>query len=102
MSKYLLHGIKCNVISSIKYYLLQLISISHVAYTSALNLFPDMREHDGLLTPEELKMIANQAKLQSAEAYFQHYNVSEKAPKMKITSFFQDFLDSKMFILILH
>ncbi|KPI98672.1 Cyclic nucleotide-gated cation channel [Papilio xuthus] len=71
-----------------------LISISHVAYTSALNLFPDMREHDGLLTPEELKMIADQAKLQSAEAYFQHYNVSEKAPKMKITSFLQDFLDS--------
>ncbi|KPJ19458.1 Potassium voltage-gated channel protein eag [Papilio machaon] len=72
----------------------KLISISHVAYTSALNLFPDMREHDGLLTPEELKMIADQAKLQSAEAYFQHYNVSEKAPKMKITSFLQDFLDN--------
>ncbi|XP_013174089.1 PREDICTED: uncharacterized protein LOC106122580 isoform X1 [Papilio xuthus] len=72
----------------------KLISISHVAYTSALNLFPDMREHDGLLSPEELKMIADQAKLQSAEAYFQHYNVSEKAPKMKITSFLQDFLDN--------
>ncbi|XP_068626724.1 uncharacterized protein [Battus philenor] len=71
----------------------KLISISHFAYTSALNLFPEMKEHVGLLTLEELKMIKNQAALQTAETYYQHYNFYKKSPKIKIKNFLQDFLD---------
>nr|XP_034828736.1 uncharacterized protein LOC117986036 isoform X4 [Maniola hyperantus] len=72
----------------------KLISISHFAYTSALNLFPDMREHDGLLLPEELKKIEQIAKSQNTDAYLKHYNVlTDKQNKKKITNILQDFLN---------
>ncbi|XP_045767715.1 uncharacterized protein LOC123869033 isoform X1 [Maniola jurtina] len=72
----------------------KLISISHFAYTSALNLFPDMREHDGLLLPEELKKIEQIAKSQNTDAYLKHYNVlTAKQNKKKITNILQDFLN---------
>ncbi|KAM3966948.1 uncharacterized protein ACR2FA_011829 [Aphomia sociella] len=73
----------------------KLISISHSAYTSALNLFPEMREHDELLSPEELKKIETQAKSQNAGAYLKHYNkMTTKGNKVKITSILQNFLNN--------
>ncbi|XP_039750920.1 uncharacterized protein LOC120627130 isoform X2 [Pararge aegeria] len=73
----------------------KLISISHFAYTSALNLFPDMREHDGLLLPEELKKIEQIAKSQNTDAYLKHYNLlTEKRNKKRITNMLQDFFNN--------
>ncbi|CAH2040615.1 unnamed protein product, partial [Iphiclides podalirius] len=72
----------------------KLISISHFAYTSALNLFPEMREHEGLLKPDELKMIEEQARLHNTDAYLQNYVFFKKTAKTKITNFFQELLDS--------
>ncbi|XP_028170550.1 uncharacterized protein LOC114360170 [Ostrinia furnacalis] len=74
----------------------KLISISHWAYTSALSLFPDMKEHEGLLTPEELNSIQMQAKSQYAAcAYLKHYsNLTRKPPRVKITNILQEFLNN--------
>ncbi|XP_045496927.1 uncharacterized protein LOC123695204 [Colias croceus] len=72
----------------------KLISISHFAYTSALNLFPDMKEHEGLLTPEELLSIEQQAKSQNTEAYLKHYNILiGKRLTSRITSVLHDFFN---------
>ncbi|KAI8420830.1 hypothetical protein MSG28_008031 [Choristoneura fumiferana] len=71
----------------------KLITIGHSAYTSALSLFPDMREHDDLLTSEELDLIEAQAKSQNTKDYLQHYNATDDEKKIKITSIFQNFFD---------
>ncbi|KAI5644539.1 cyclic nucleotide-binding domain-containing protein [Phthorimaea operculella] len=71
----------------------KLISVSYSAYTSALSLFPDMREHEGLLTAEELQRIVALAKSQDAGAYLKHYNDMTKKSGVRITNFFQEFLD---------
>ncbi|KAG6441233.1 hypothetical protein O3G_MSEX001758 [Manduca sexta] len=72
----------------------KLISVSHSAYTSALSLFPDMKEHDGLMTPEELQMIEMQAKSQNVDAYLRHYNqLKAKKPRVRITNVLQDFFN---------
>lgn len=74
---------------------MQLVSISYCAYTSALSLFPDMREHDGLLTPEELQAIEEHANTQNiAGGYLKHYSSLVKTPKIKITSLLQEFINS--------
>ncbi|KAJ0177846.1 hypothetical protein K1T71_006719 [Dendrolimus kikuchii] len=73
----------------------KLISVSHSAYTSTLSLFPDMREHDGLMKPEELKWIETLAKTQNADTYLKHYNrLQAQKPKVKIANVFQQFLDN--------
>lgn len=71
----------------------QLITIGHSAYTSALSLFPDMREHDDLLTSDELDLIEAQAKSQNTTDYLQHYYTADEGKKRKITSIFQNFFD---------
>ncbi|XP_037296930.1 uncharacterized protein LOC115445031 isoform X2 [Manduca sexta] len=72
----------------------KLISVSHSAYTSALSLFPDMKKHDGLMTPEELQMIEMQAKSQNVDAYLRHYNqLKAKKPRVRITNVLQDFFN---------
>ncbi|RVE53569.1 hypothetical protein evm_001710 [Chilo suppressalis] len=74
----------------------KLISISHSAYISALSLFPDMKEHEGLLKPEELLLIKNKAKMQNANTYLLHYNrLTRGAKNIRIITsllreFFQD------------
>lgn len=74
----------------------QLVSVSHSAYTSALSLFPDMKEHEGLMKPEELKTMEVQAKSQCTDSYLQHYyRLTEKKQKVKITSLLQEFFNSK-------
>ncbi|XP_075976271.1 uncharacterized protein LOC142976664 [Anticarsia gemmatalis] len=78
----------------------KLVCISHSAYTSALSLFPDMKEHEGLLTPEELKLFDVNTNLLTKESYLQHYNQAEK-PKVKITNILQDFFNNS-FIDLLH
>ncbi|KAF9821790.1 hypothetical protein SFRURICE_001901, partial [Spodoptera frugiperda] len=63
----------------------KLVSVSHYAYTSALSLFPDMKEHEGLLKPEELQHIEQQAKAQTPDSYLQHYNrLTEKKQKFHV------------------
>lgn len=75
---------------------LQLISITHSAYISALSLFPDMKEHEGLLTRDELKKVEGQAKSQNQEPYLKHYtHLTNKKPRAKITNILQDFFDSE-------
>ncbi|XP_050349519.1 uncharacterized protein LOC126772954 [Nymphalis io] len=72
----------------------KLISISHFAYTSALNLFPDMREHEGLLTDDEMKKIEEQAKYKNSDAYLKHYNrLRAQKQRKHITNMVQDFFN---------
>ncbi|XP_047521443.1 uncharacterized protein LOC125060521 [Pieris napi] len=72
----------------------KLISIGHFAYTSALNLFPDMKEHEGLLTSDELHSIEQQAKSQNTDAYLKHYNVLVgKRLSSLLTNALQDFFN---------
>ncbi|XP_045524847.1 uncharacterized protein LOC123714573 isoform X1 [Pieris brassicae] len=72
----------------------KLISIGHFAYTSALNLFPDMKEHEGLLTSDELHSIEQQAKSQNTDAYLKHYNVlMGKRLSSLLTNALQDFFN---------
>lgn len=55
-----------------------------------------MKEHEGLLKPEELQHIEQQAKAQTPDSYLQHYNrLTEKKQKVKITSLLQEFFNSK-------
>ncbi|XP_063543200.1 uncharacterized protein LOC134751681 [Cydia strobilella] len=70
----------------------KLISIGHSAYTSALSLFPAMREHDELLTPNELQYIEELAASQSTDDYLKHH-IHNTDKKIKITSMFQKFFD---------
>ncbi|XP_061704790.1 uncharacterized protein LOC133516091 isoform X3 [Cydia pomonella] len=70
----------------------KLISIGHSAYTSALSLFPAMREHDDLLTPNELQYIEELAASQSTDDYLKHH-MHNTDKKIKITSMFQKFFD---------
>lgn len=74
----------------------QLISVSHSAYTSALSLFPDMKEHEGLMKPEELNQIETQAKSQNTEAYLKYYNRLTAKKKVRITNVLQEFFNSKL------
>ncbi|XP_050665501.1 potassium voltage-gated channel protein eag-like [Leptidea sinapis] len=69
------------------------ISISHFAYTSALNLFPDMREHDNLLTHDELRSIEILAKMENTDAYLKHYNIEQRHLAGRITSVLQDYFN---------
>ncbi|XP_072950048.1 uncharacterized protein [Epargyreus clarus] len=70
----------------------KLISIGHSAYNSALNLFPEMREHEGLLTQEELHIIEQQAKSHNADSYLKHYNLlARKTQKVRINNMLQAF-----------
>lgn len=73
--------------------ILQLISISYAAYTSALSLFPDMREHDGLLTRKELKIIEKQAKSKVEGVFVPHY--SQTGMKYRITNILQEYYNGK-------
>uniref|UniRef100_A0A2A4JMM9 Cyclic nucleotide-binding domain-containing protein n=1 Tax=Heliothis virescens TaxID=7102 RepID=A0A2A4JMM9_HELVI len=73
----------------------KLVSVNHYAYTSALSLFPDMKEHEGLLKPEELKVIEEKAKTQTTDSYLQHYNrLADKKQRVKITSLLQEFFNN--------
>lgn len=57
-----------------------------------------MNEHEGLLKPEEIETIEEQAKRQSADSYLEHYNqLREKKQKVKITGLLQDFFNSKCY-----
>ncbi|CAG9579751.1 unnamed protein product [Danaus chrysippus] len=80
----------------------KLISISHFAYTSALNLFPDMREHEGLFSSEELKKIEQHAKSQNANAYLKHYNLLVGPHKKHITSIVQNLFNDSFINLLDH
>ncbi|KAH9639387.1 hypothetical protein HF086_002076 [Spodoptera exigua] len=72
----------------------KLVSVSHYAYTSALSLFPAMKEHEDLLTPEELQNIEEQAKTQTTDSYLQHYNrLTMQKRKVKIASLLQEFFN---------
>ncbi|CAH2085436.1 unnamed protein product [Euphydryas editha] len=71
----------------------KLISISHFSYTSALNLFPDMREHEDLLTSDEKKKIEQLAKSKNSDAYLRHYNRLTQKQKKHITNILQDFFN---------
>ncbi|CAG9122543.1 unnamed protein product [Plutella xylostella] len=70
----------------------KLITIGYAAYTSTLSLYPEMREHDGLLSPAELQRIEALAKEEYVEknTFYKHL----EAKKVKITSLFQEFLDN--------
>ncbi|KAF9418586.1 hypothetical protein HW555_004634, partial [Spodoptera exigua] len=73
----------------------KLVSVSHYAYTSALSLFPAMKEHEDLLTPEELQNIEEQAKTQTTDSYLQHYNrLTMQKRKVKIASLLQEFFNN--------
>ncbi|KAG7309661.1 hypothetical protein JYU34_004149 [Plutella xylostella] len=70
----------------------KLITIGYAAYTSTLSLYPEMREHDGLLSPAELQRIEALAKEEYVEknTFYKHL----EAKKVKIRSLFQEFLDN--------
>ncbi|XP_053605424.1 uncharacterized protein LOC128672350 isoform X1 [Plodia interpunctella] len=72
----------------------KLISISHAAYTSALSLFPAMKEHENLLTPEELRMIEIQAKSQRAEGYLTRYDKLTEKQIVRIKNLYKRFLNN--------
>ncbi|XP_059058535.1 uncharacterized protein LOC131851991 isoform X1 [Achroia grisella] len=72
----------------------KLICISHSAYTSALSLFPDMKEHENLLSSEELNKIQDQAKSQNTGTYLKDYNkLTMKRERVKITNVLQSFIN---------
>ncbi|XP_049871178.1 uncharacterized protein LOC126370383 [Pectinophora gossypiella] len=72
----------------------KLISVSYAAYTSALSLFPDMREHVNLLSYDELDEMTIQADTQTSGEFLKHYNQMAKTQSvMKITNILQDFLN---------
>lgn len=51
-----------------------------------------MREHEGLLTPEELHLIEQQAKSHNADSYLKHYNLlARKTQKVRINNMMQAF-----------
>lgn len=55
-----------------------------------------MKEHEGLMTPEELLLIENKAKSQCPDSYLQHYNrIEESKIKTRITNILQDFFNGK-------
>lgn len=55
-----------------------------------------MKEHEGLMTPEELLLIENKAKSQCPDSYLQHYNrIKESKIKTRITNILQDFFNGK-------
>lgn len=58
-----------------------------------MSLFPDMREHDGLLKPEELQTIENLAKTEYVDS--QSFYSRFETKNAKIKNILQDFLDSK-------
>ncbi|KAJ8719060.1 hypothetical protein PYW07_016616 [Mythimna separata] len=73
----------------------KLVSVNHYAFTSALSLFPDMKEHEGILTPDELRHVEERANAQVTDSYLQHYNrLTEKKQKVKITSLLQEFFNN--------
>lgn len=69
----------------------QLINISHAAYSSALSLFPDMKEHEGLLTSEELASIVPDT-IDHPEGFAENtINKGVGNNKMLFSQFLQDF-----------
>ncbi|KAL4707314.1 hypothetical protein ACJJTC_019852 [Scirpophaga incertulas] len=71
------------------------ISVSHSAYTSALSLFPDMKEHENLLTKDELSCMESQAKSPQTNSYANDFNrFIKKTHKNKITNIYEDFIRS--------
>lgn len=54
-----------------------------------------MKEHEGLMKPEELEQIENLAKAQNTEAYLKYYNRLTAKKKVRITNIIHDFFDSE-------
>nr|XP_037867571.1 uncharacterized protein LOC101747086 isoform X1 [Bombyx mori] len=71
----------------------KLISITYSAYSSALSLFPDMKEHENLLTSNELQYIESLSKLQNVDMYVKHRFCPRSKKVIKITGILQDFFD---------
>lgn len=56
-----------------------------------------MREHEGLLTKEELNQIEVLAKTKNTDGYLKHYNRLMASQRKRITSILQDFFNSKYY-----
>lgn len=54
-----------------------------------------MKEHEGLMKPEELAQIEAQAKSENTQAYLKYYNQLTAKKKVRITNIFQEFFNSK-------
>ncbi|XP_041968067.1 uncharacterized protein LOC121725268 [Aricia agestis] len=79
----------------------KLISINHFAYTSALNMFPEMREHENLLTPEELNTIEEIARTENTDGDGKKHNfLIQKLDMKRITNILQEFFDSSFIYLV--